>query len=251
MRKGLVILGTIALAGGLIIAALLIVDPKPKSPPAFLTTSGTNAYEIFVAASKQLKGPNPLTVKSNFAEYVSLNTEPLARTRAALAYRSEAPMVNYDLKNRVNQYFAPLRELGYALLLSGKAAEEKSDWDKAAGEYLNVIRYGVLLEYGPMQNVLIGMLVEKTGRNELKQVLPRLSAEELATVNQTLLAINNSRVTIEGVKERERYFIALNSPNIVMSRIAAYKSKPMFQSMEEKLAAAATETAQLAGGTYR
>lgn len=208
----LLVLAGLALLFGIAMFALSSRRPATTLPD-FLA-SPSKGYKMYTEAAEEFAG-NPGEVTNNFASYVAMNKRAYDAIDRASKEEIEAPLANYDPKAVDAMDYARLKRIGSALLVRSKAAEADGRVADALNDALEAIRYGQMVEHGPLISFLVGSAVELMALRRLETLAPRLSDTNLQHAVSNLRSLNQARLPFAEVERREHYYSARNATNAV------------------------------------
>lgn len=202
------------LLAGLLLALLLPVSGEPD----FLRTGEPNGYEIYLRAAAALNESQPPGLTNQFAVLLAMNQEALQLWHEALERPAETPASRYLLANVPDQYSlmqdaAQFKKLALAAKAAALDAEREQKFDQAVQFYLDIIRTGQAIEFGPMISLYSGLSIEAIGLDGLAQLERKLKAEQKAEISAKLQTLNSQRIPFDEVVKREKYFLRRNTPS--------------------------------------
>ena len=192
--------------------------PSPKAPnsagqfadefPLFLP----NGWDLLVQGTKALKGdegPISITEKPEEAAqllklkraYVEQNAEALRLIKEGLRHSAHRKPIN---EMEVN---SSVRKLGRLLTYKSQIAAADEKWDEAKNALLDEVRLGIVSARGGVFIAHItGIIMQNGALNELKKLVPRLSADQLREAAKILESIYATRLTYSEALEAETWF---------------------------------------------
>lgn len=203
---------------GLMLVFAFAIWPRYRSSrvPDFLKAAATNNYSAFIQLAATFYGDDPRKATNDFETYLARHDAEYARIPQILRDPSEAPASSYDAENMPMIDMMNVRYgLGLALHHKAEHLAKQSRWGEAAHTYLDVIRVGLKLGQGTLIYFLVGTAIEQTALNPLEKLAPNLSEPELAEISTELHKLNGSRMPFPEILLRERYFMEVNSPNLI------------------------------------
>ena len=216
--------------GGLYLAS------RGDSQPSFLIQQGPNGYLLYEQAAQLMEA------SSNSADLKSVrlseNPEAMRLWKEAQKVPSEAPLKYYDVYQALPLLSAH-KFLIFAARNDAKKLEESSNWKQASDLYLEMIRYGIAIQHGPIINAMNGLLGENLGVTGLSGVLPHLNENERAEVCKTVEALVQARPGISSIKEREHFLISNYKANfLIKSYMKLFGLKPQLNRLQGKFSKA-------------
>ena len=196
----------------ILIAAAIYSIHTPPAQPDFLANR-TDAYEKILAVTKELNG-DPRDATNNIAAYIEKNKAVFEKF-AALSNERMEPPARFYIAAGIGTDFMDFKRFSQALLLKSKLAEEQHKWTEASDLCLQTIRYGQNVENGPLISFLVGTAIELFATKRLSEILPNLPKTNLITLATDLQRLNQSRPAFDSIIERERYYAAKNSTDIL------------------------------------
>jgi hypothetical protein len=216
------------------LSALFFVSTRrAKELPDFLQNPG-QGYELYLKAGEELAG-RAQDVTNGFANYVAMNKRAYDALDRAKSESVEAPTRMYE-PGGMNTDFMVFKQIGYAMVVRSRGAEEEGKLSEAVDRCLETIRFGQKVEHGPMISFLVGMAVEGLAMNRLEELMPKLSQTNLTAVIPKFIEANRSRIEYAEVVRREQYFLSRNAKNFVevLRATFSFQTREMLKNVRTK-----------------
>ena len=241
-RKTLFLLLGLALFIG---GALFLWSRTKSATPPFIGTNRIGYYNL-VRAVNLVQDLNHDPATNYVATYLQTNAAALKLLREALIQPCEAPPETYQAGMVNVSDMGSFKNLALVLRVEGKQAELQNRPADAARSYLDMIRLGQKVEYGPLVSLMIGLSIEKSGLESLEKLEPQLAGPTRAEIANTLKQLNTQRIPYTEIEERERYIRRKLSPTPLHYMIASRAVRAAMNKGQEKYEAMKEETERLA-----
>lgn len=222
MRKGLKLLGIL---GAIILTAVFAawMLERLSPPPAFATLPNPNGYDLFLKAGELIQGEVPDDT-NQLSRFVSEQNEALRLFEKGMTTDSEANLLSAPGLPK----FGNLKRMAQVLSAKARLAKIEGHPEQAAEQALQIIRYGQKIEHGPLICLLVGLAVERIGLDLVEETAPDLSSSRKEEAAQEILALNETRITLENVWQRELHYMRSQTSNFLRIIIGRFQIRSAF-----------------------
>ena len=180
-------------------------SPVPKLPPYPVP----NAYEMLLQAAASMQPANaPVHSmgRGELSAYLRRHQESLQLAREALHYESRVVLgTGIQFWQRHAEELAGFERLSNLFLAEGLYAESIVQTRPAMKAYLEIMQFGqYTANGGTLIDRLAGIAIEEKGARALKNLLRKLSEENVDKALESLKKLEKERASAEAIQEWEK-----------------------------------------------
>lgn len=181
-------------------------SPVPKLPPPYPVP---NAYEMLLQAAASMQPANaPVHSmgRGELSDYLRQHQETLKLARASFHYESRVVLgTGIQFWQRHAEELAELERLSNLFLAEGLYAESIVQTQPAMEAYLEIMQFGQCTATGgTLIDHLAGITIEEKGARSLKNLLRKLSKENVDKALEALKKLEEERSSAEAIQEWEK-----------------------------------------------